>query len=115
VQRRYSKAAAAGIRATPQTHAELERAALQLLNLQPYAYAFPTHGTRNHPETDGVADIIACLFGYFVAIEIKVGKDKASEGQRIFCGYVRHAHGDYVIIRTIEELQELLEAPRENR
>ena len=51
----------------------------------------------------GIGDIIACIDGKFVMIEIKAGKDKQSEYQKAVEQQVNEAGGIYWIIRTPNE------------
>lgn len=107
--RRYSKAAARGISTRSLSHNELEAQILEYLNYMSETFAWSTHGTRNRPELEGVADIIMCRSGHLVAIEIKVGRDKQRTTQQLFEQDIELAGGDYRVVRSIEDLNELLE------
>jgi hypothetical protein len=52
----------------------------------------------------GIGDIIACIEGKFVMIEIKYGKDKQSEYQKAIEKEVEKSGGDYLIVKTINDL-----------
>jgi hypothetical protein len=54
--------------------------------------------------TNGTADIHATIKGRSVKIEIKIGKDRQSEAQRIYQQQVERAGGIYLIIRNFEDL-----------
>jgi hypothetical protein len=66
----------------------------------------------------GTSDIHACKhfkladknciieFGQFVAIEVKVGKDKVSEAQKYYAEVVTKAGGVYMIVRNFDEFLE---------
>jgi hypothetical protein len=51
----------------------------------------------------GVADILACWQGMYIAIEIKIGKDKQNEDQKTYEERVLHAGGLYILIKTWED------------
>jgi Holliday junction resolvase-like predicted endonuclease len=57
----------------------------------------------------GLPDIIACLRGMFVAIEVKAGNDKQSEHQKIVEQEVSGAKGEYWIIRSTDNFLENFE------
>jgi len=45
----------------------------------------------------GRADIIACMNGKYVEVEVKVGKDKQSENQAMHEEIVKHCGGVYIL------------------
>jgi len=51
----------------------------------------------------GTADISAVINGRAVKIEIKVGKDRQSETQKLYQTQVERAGGVYLIIRSFDE------------
>jgi len=68
--------------------------------------------TRGKIGTDsslkGVPDIIAIVKGQFVGVEIKFGKDKLSPDQILFKRFCEHAGGTYLVIKTVEEVDNFL-------
>lgn len=48
------------------------------------------------------SDILACLNGRYVAIEVKVGKDEAKKGQTRFIKDVKKAKGIGIVARSLE-------------
>jgi len=56
----------------------------------------------------GVPDILCCLNGAFVAIEVKVGKNKESPLQIYNAHQIRKAGGVAVVIRSMVELRAFL-------
>lgn len=54
----------------------------------------------------GFSDIIACIAGMYVAIEVKFKRDRMRTGQQIFQKEVEQAGGIYVVIKTWEQWQE---------
>jgi hypothetical protein len=57
--------------------------------------------TKSHTRK-GVADIICCIRGRYVAIEVKFGKDRQSEHQKIYEQAVVDASGYYVIAKDFD-------------
>jgi Holliday junction resolvase len=51
----------------------------------------------------GLPDIFACIRGAFVAIEVKAGKDKQSDFQKIVEQEVNGAKGVYFIVRSTDD------------
>lgn len=51
----------------------------------------------------GVADILACVSGRFIAIEIKIGKDRLSDEQIGFMKNIKFAGGIAIIILSWED------------
>jgi len=53
--------------------------------------------------TNGTSDISATIKGMSVKIEIKIGKDRQSEAQKIYQANIERAGGKYFIVHTFEE------------
>ena len=62
----------------------------------------PSSGTK------GTSDIKACYKGRFIAIEIKIGRDRQSEVQKWYQEKVERAGGVYAIVKTWEDFELLL-------
>jgi hypothetical protein len=56
----------------------------------------------------GVADIICCVRGRFLAIEVKVPGGHQSQSQGAFEADVRRAGGEYVLAKSIEDVEGIL-------
>lgn len=67
-------------------------------------------GYRRNSSTPGISDIIGLhkKTGKFIACEIKVGKDKLSPFQERFLEVVKKSGGVAMVIKTTDELDELL-------
>jgi len=65
-------------------------------------------GYRAHNGMKGIPDIIAIVKGQFVGVEIKFGKDKLSPDQILFKRFCEHAGGTYLVIKTVEEVDNFL-------
>jgi hypothetical protein len=56
----------------------------------------PTTGTK------GSADISATIAGKSVKIEVKIGKDRQSEHQKVYQDQIENAGGDYFIAKDFD-------------
>ena len=54
----------------------------------------------------GVSDILACLNGQLIAIEVKIGTDRLSDEQKGFLSNVKHAGGISLVATTLEQFIE---------
>lgn len=63
----------------------------------------------------GIGDIIACINGDFVMIEVKYGSDKQSDVQKLVQKQVTDAGGKYLIVKTIEDFIKFYESNYRNR
>ena len=55
----------------------------------------------------GTPDIIVIKDGWFIALEIKQKGGKQSEGQKIFEQKCKEAGGEYYVVKSIEDVQEI--------
>lgn len=55
----------------------------------------------------GIPDIILIKDGWFVGLEVKTKTGKQSPDQKAFEKNVHDAGGEYYVVRTIEDLQEV--------
>jgi len=53
----------------------------------------------------GVADILGCYKGFFLAVEIKIGSDKQSPEQEGFEKNIDHVKGHYFTAKTFDEFK----------
>lgn len=66
-------------------------------------YARKLHDTY----TSGLPDIICCIKGHFVAIELKSTKGKLSKIQMVEAAKIIKAGGKYFVVRSMDELYSL--------
>ena len=57
----------------------------------------------------GSADIIGCLGGRFIALEVKLPKGRQSPDQMKWQGAIEHCGGFYAIVRSPEEAMRVIE------
>jgi len=57
--------------------------------------------------TPGAPDIIGCVAGKFVGLEVKTAKGKLSDEQEAFAHLLRANSGQYHVVRSIDDVQAL--------
>lgn len=55
---------------------------------------------------NGISDLIGCVWGRFVSLEIKVGRDIQSQAQKEYQRQIENAKGYYLIIRNLQEFMD---------
>ena len=60
--------------------------------------------------TAGIPDLIVCYKGKFIAFEAKVGKNKATPLQDATIKRIIQAGGYALVVRTLDEVKEIIEA-----
>ena len=102
---------------------------IKVINMQPGCYAFRVNNVgvwdaakgiyRKGNTVQGISDVIACVRGRMVCIEVKAGKDRMSAGQLIFSECIRQSAGHYIIARTtdgfLSDLSQLLDEIEQGR
>lgn len=94
---------------------DIQKSILEWLSYQPNVFAFRTNNIGVPVKTNtgmmfrpspvkGLADIIACVRGHFVAFEVKSEKGKLSEHQKIFGDNVRESFGQYHCVKSLDEV-----------
>ena len=70
------------------------------------ALVIPTHGPiwNKIPARRGVADLLVCWHGNFVAIEVKAAKGKPPEDQKQFLSDVEHRGGIAILAYSVEDV-----------
>jgi len=72
--------------------------------------AWPTHSTRNHPETPGMADVLGILKGgRFLAVEVKGEGGVLSQEQREWLNRVHAAGGFVILARSVDDVQRAID------
>lgn len=70
----------------------------------------PLPGGKFRPSPNrGVADIIACIDGRYVGIEVKIGRDKQSVYQKKYQEDIESSGGIYFICSSLSNFIELFE------
>lgn len=87
---------------------DIVAAILRLLKKRPRCFAWKTHGGMYG--TAGIPDIIACVGGRFVALEVKQPGGKPTRLQEITLGKVRASGGIAAVVTSMEEAGRALPA-----
>lgn len=66
------------------------------------------HVHRKPSTIPGFPDLLLCVYGYFVTIELKTLIGKQSENQKVCQEYITGAWGKYFIVRTLDSFIELI-------
>lgn len=85
---------------------DIVAAILRLLKKRPRCFAWKTHGGMYG--TAGILDIIACMGGRFVALEVKQPGGKPTRLQEITLGKIREAGGIAAVVTSVEEAKQTL-------
>ena len=56
---------------------------------------------------NGVPDILIVKDGWFIGLEVKTPKGRQNEAQKLFEKEVKEAGGEYHVVRSIEDVQEI--------
>lgn len=65
--------------------------------------------------TSGVPDIIACVHGKFLGLELKDATGVVSAPQRLFQRKITKAHGLWAEVRTVQDAMDAVQKCRENK
>ena len=95
---------------------ELQKAVLDLLAHIPNTYFFRSgaglikteHGGYFRTGKKGCPDIVGCMNGKFIGIELKVGKNKLSPFQQQAKLEIEEAGGEYWEVRSLDDVIEKL-------
>lgn len=64
------------------------------------------HGGDNYQEI-GIADLLVCYHGYFIAIECKMPGEQLSPKQRLFLDSIEKAGGYTIVAYSVNDVVEL--------
>lgn len=65
--------------------------------------------------TAGIPDLIVCYKGRFIGLECKVGKNKPTVLQEVTIRQIVRAGGYALVVRTVDEVKEIIEAFKKER
>lgn len=88
---------------------DIVKAIMKYLKTVPRCFAWKEHGGMYG--TAGIPDIIACVDGRFYAFEIKTETGKPTKLQEATIRKILKAGGVAVIVRSVNEVQAVIEAP----
>ena len=85
-----------------------------ILNIRKYLATIPgcfywkAHGGQYG--TAGIPDIIVCHKGKFIALEAKVGRNQPTRLQAATIELIRRAGGVAAVVRSVDEVKEIMQA-----
>ena len=88
---------------------DIVKAIMKYLKTVPRCFAWKEHGGMYG--TAGIPDIIACVDGRFYAFEVKTETGKPTKLQEATIRKILKAGGVAVIVRSVNEVQAVIEAP----
>lgn len=91
-------------RNTIQKEKDIQKDIIKYLNsLNNVYYVRVTHSSKN-----GVPDLILCINGNFIAIEIKRLNGKVSQLQKLNIDKIKQANGKAYIVYTLQEVKDIV-------
>ena len=88
------------------SESQIQRAILKFLrSVGAYCWAIKAEVTNER----GTPDILCCYRGRFAGFEVKTAKGKISGPQRVQNERIHRACGRAVVVRSVEDVQEVLE------
>lgn len=84
----------------------LVRKILQYLNSLPNCFAWKSWGGMY--SVAGIPDVICCYFGYFIAFEVKVGKNKPTKLQEKTIDQIKNAGGKAYVVYSLDEVKKIM-------
>lgn len=90
---------------------DIVRAIMKYLKTVPHCFAWKEHGGMYG--TAGIPDIIACVDGRFYAFEVKTETGKPTKLQEAAIRKILKAGGVAVIVRSVDEVRAVMDAPRD--
>lgn len=88
---------------------DIVKAIMKYLKTVPRCLAWKEHGGMYG--TAGIPDIIACVDGRFYAFEVKTETGKPTGLQEATIRKILNAGGVAVIVRSVDEVRAIIEAP----
>lgn len=90
---------------------DIVKAIMKYLKTVPHCFAWKEHGGMYG--TAGIPDIIACVDGRFYAFEVKTETGKPTKLQEAAIRKILNAGGVAVIVRSVDEVRAVMDAPRD--
>ncbi|MDD4003431.1 MAG: VRR-NUC domain-containing protein [Clostridia bacterium] len=87
---------------------DLIKKIMQYLKAVPELFCWKEHGGQFG--TAGIPDIIICFKGKFIALEVKVGKNKPTILQEVTIRRILKAGGYALVVRSVEETKQVIQA-----
>jgi hypothetical protein len=72
------------------------------------AWVFKVHGGDNPFQEVGVPDLLCCLEGRFIGLEVKLPGEKPSSRQKVILQRIREAGGIGEVVTSVAEVERIL-------
>ena len=89
---------------------DITRAIMRYLKTVPGCFAWKEHGGMY--STSGLPDIICCIDGQFVGLEVKTPDGKVTKLQEVTLAKIQAAGGMGVVVRSVDEVKTIIETIR---
>lgn len=89
---------------------EIIKAVKEYLKTVDNCFYWKEHGSQYGQA--GIPDIIICLDGRFIALEVKTAKGKVSILQQVTLRKIKNAGGIAEVVRSVEEVKKIIERIR---
>ena len=89
---------------------DITNAIMRYLKTVPGCFAWKEHGGMYG--TSGLPDIICCLNGKFVGLEVKTPDGKVTKLQEVTLAKIQAAGGMGVVVRSVDEVKTIIETIR---
>lgn len=94
-----------------QKESTIVRRIMKWFKSQPDCFCWKEHGGMYG--TAGIPDIICCIGGRFVALEVKNEKGKTTKLQEITLNAIHRAGGYAAVVRSLDEVKTIVAAVKE--
>lgn len=92
-----------------QPEARITKKIREFLSAHPRSFFFKIHGSA--AMMAGLPDLIGCLEGKFVGVEVKQPGQKPSKIQNLVHGRIRAAGGVVIVATSLDDVQHLVNPP----
>lgn len=92
------------VKQTEKSESQIQKEIIDFLQEQPKVYLVKVHSATKA----GVPDLLTCIHGRFVALEVKTLKGKASELQLTNIKRIRDAGGLAFVVRSRDEVKHII-------
>jgi len=89
---------------------DITNAIMRYLKTIPGCFAWKEHGGMYG--TSGLPDIICCIDGQFVVLEVKTPDGKVTKLQEVTLAKIQAAGGMGVVVRSVDEVKTIIETIR---
>ena len=89
---------------------DIVAAIMRYLKTVPARFAWKEHGGMYG--TSGLPDIVCCVNGRFVGLEVKTSDGKVTKLQEVTLAKIQAAGGAGAVVRSVDEVKKIIETMR---